>query len=226
MQMCFFWCYLLNVLVATACTGYGYFISALARNVKEANTLAPSLLIPLFLLSGFFIPAEEVPIYFIPFQYLSWFYYGVENLVVNQWVGTPLCFSLNLTELEIPIPDNCFEMTGSLDDVTFPPIPPQFVTGIPLPPGVTPPTIIAPDFEQMYEDFIYNLTHSPQSCLAYDDFCPESAPVKFDGLMIVETLKYNPGNFTRNTWMLLVLSIVFRILAYGVLAYRFRAANR
>jgi hypothetical protein len=113
-----------------------------------------------------------------------------------------------------------------LDDVTFPPIPPQFVTGIPLPPGVTPPTIIAPDFEQMYEDFIYNLTHSPQSCLAYDDFCPESAPVKFDGLMIVETLKYNPGNFTRNTWMLLVLSIVFRILAYGVLAYRFRAANR
>jgi len=56
----FFWCYLTNVLVATACTGYGYFISALARNVKEANTLAPSLLIPLFLLSGFFIPAKEV----------------------------------------------------------------------------------------------------------------------------------------------------------------------
>ena len=54
----FFWCYLLNVLVATACTGYGYFISALARNVKEANTLAPSLLIPLFLLSGFFIPGN------------------------------------------------------------------------------------------------------------------------------------------------------------------------
>ena len=49
-------------------SGYGYFISALARNVKEANTLAPSLLIPLFLLSGFFIPAEEVPSYFLPFQ--------------------------------------------------------------------------------------------------------------------------------------------------------------
>ena len=36
--------------------------------MKEANTLAPSLLIPLFLLSGFFIPAEEVPSYFLPFQ--------------------------------------------------------------------------------------------------------------------------------------------------------------
>ena len=66
-----------------------------------------------------YFSAEEVPIYFIPFQYLSWFYYGVENLVVNQWVGTPLCFSLNLTELEIPIPDNCFEMTGSLGKMHF-----------------------------------------------------------------------------------------------------------
>ena len=39
----FFWCYLINVFIATACTGYGYFISALARNVKEANTIGKKL---------------------------------------------------------------------------------------------------------------------------------------------------------------------------------------
>ena len=88
---------------------YGYFISALAPNVKAANTIAPSLLIPLFLLSGFFIPATEVPVYFIPFQYISWFYYGVELLVINQWHGTDFCISLNISEIGLPLPGKAFE---------------------------------------------------------------------------------------------------------------------
>ena len=78
---------------------------------------------------------------------MSWFYYGVENLVVNQWVGTPLCVGLNLTEMNIPIPDDCFHINGSIDGVTFPPIPPEYTTGIPLPPGVTVPSIDWPSVE-------------------------------------------------------------------------------
>ena len=106
----FFWCYFGNFLIAIACTGYGYFISALAPNVKAANTIAPSLLIPLFLLSGFFIPATEVPIYFIPFQYISWFYYGVELLVINQWYGTDFCISLNISEIGLPLPGKALKL--------------------------------------------------------------------------------------------------------------------
>ena len=34
----FFWCYFGNFLIAIACTGYGYFISALAPNVKARVT--------------------------------------------------------------------------------------------------------------------------------------------------------------------------------------------
>ena len=115
----FFWCYFGNFLIAIACTGYGYFISALAPNVKAANTIAPSLLIPLFLLSGFFIPATEVPVYFIPFQYISWFYYGVELLVINQWHGTDFCISLNISEIGLPLPGQALENRPNLLENIF-----------------------------------------------------------------------------------------------------------
>ena len=58
-------------------------------------------MIPLFLLSGFFIPAKECPYYFLPFQYLSWFYYGTENLLINQWTVSKVCISLDITQGKI-----------------------------------------------------------------------------------------------------------------------------
>ena len=55
-------------------------------------------MIPLFLLSGFFIPAKDCPYYFLPFQYLSWFYYGTENMLINQWTASQVCVSLDITQ--------------------------------------------------------------------------------------------------------------------------------
>ena len=163
----FFWAYFGNVLIAIACTGYGYFISGLARNVKAANTIAPSLLIPLFLLSGFFIPAKEVPVYFIPFQYISWFYYGVELLIINQWDGTDLCVSFGLDSFGLPVPDDCFG-TANPNPTVLPEQNVTFPDGITLPPGLSPPPL--DDWRNELEDLIF----SNDSCLQKDlTRCPE-----------------------------------------------------
>ena len=54
----------------------------------------------------------------------------------------------------------------------------------------------------------------------------KSHPVVLDGVTIIDELKYDVGNFARDAWLLLTLAIVFRIMAYAALAFRFRKANR
>ena len=53
-----------------------------------------------------------------------------------------------------------------------------------------------------------------------------SHPVLLDGTLIIGELNYDPSNFTRDAGLLITLAIVFRIIAYGVMAFRFRKANR
>lgn len=163
---------------------------------------------------------------------MSWFYYGVENMIINQWMGTPVCVSLNITELQLPIPDGCFAIDDSILQTTLGPIPEQFTTGIPLPPGVTLPTWSTrpiderPTLEDALDQLVDAIANNPNSCLSGTGYCPESHPAKIDGAFLVETLNYEPANFVRNSWLLVVLSVGFRVLAYAVLAFRFRAANR
>ena len=54
----------------------------------------------------------------------------------------------------------------------------------------------------------------------------KSHPVVLDGVTIIDELKYDVSNFARDAWLLLTLAIVFRIMAYAALAFRFRKANR
>ncbi|XP_074601329.1 eye pigment precursor family transporter white [Brevipalpus obovatus] len=76
---------LLLILVANVSSGFGYFISCISKNITMALTLAPSCLIVLMLFGGLFINNASVPYYLRWIKYLSWFYYGNEILVVNQW---------------------------------------------------------------------------------------------------------------------------------------------
>ena len=83
-----------------------------------------------------------------------------------------------------------------------------------------------PSINDLYQDLIDALTDNPNSCLTGGGTCPDSHPAELDGAFLVKMLNYNPKNFVRNSWCLIAISIGFRILAYCILAFRFRAANR
>lgn len=134
--------YLACTLAIAACTGCAYFISAISPDENLANLIAPAFLIPFFLYSGFFIPFpgklhataswqamasqftltvkwSDVPKWFYPIQFTSWFYYGVENLIINQWEGTEICLNFNYTERIANLLPDCDLEVGSANDTTI-----------------------------------------------------------------------------------------------------------
>ena len=130
--------YLACTLAIAACTGCAYFISAISPDENLANLIAPAFLIPFFLYSGFFIPfpgklhltgtwqanshlttKSDVPKWFYPIQFTSWFYYGVENLIINQWEGTEICLNFNYTERIANLLPDCELDVGSANDTTI-----------------------------------------------------------------------------------------------------------
>lgn len=50
-----------------------------------ALSIGPPLIIPFLLFGGFFLNSGSVPEYFKWLSYLSWFRYGNEALLINQW---------------------------------------------------------------------------------------------------------------------------------------------
>ncbi|KAK4306530.1 hypothetical protein Pmani_021647 [Petrolisthes manimaculis] len=81
----FFICTAILILVANTAVSYGYLLSCLAKDINMALALAAPLLIPLMLFGGFFLNSGTVPNYFIWIKYISWFNYGNEALMINQW---------------------------------------------------------------------------------------------------------------------------------------------
>ncbi|KAF2898582.1 hypothetical protein ILUMI_07596, partial [Ignelater luminosus] len=75
------------ILVTFVAVGFGYFISCMCSSVSLALTLAPPLVIPFMLFGGFFLNVRSIPIYLKWLSYVSWFKYGNEALMINQWRG-------------------------------------------------------------------------------------------------------------------------------------------
>ncbi|XP_060816781.1 protein white-like isoform X3 [Bombus pascuorum] len=63
----------------------GYLISCVSSNLSMALSIGPPVIIPFLLFGGFFLNTASVPSYFKWFSYLSWFRYGNEALLINQW---------------------------------------------------------------------------------------------------------------------------------------------
>ncbi|GLV36000.1 white [Carabus blaptoides fortunei] len=78
---------LIVVLVANVSTSFGYLISCASSSVSMALSIGPPIVIPFLLFGGFFLNAGSVPVYFEWLSYLSWFRYGNEALLINQWDG-------------------------------------------------------------------------------------------------------------------------------------------
>ena len=87
----FFNAYLNVFLIAFSASGIGFLVSTLAPNLEAANALATPFIIPFMIFGGFFIRTLSTPYYFIWIKYLSWFFYGFNNLVLNQWSNVGYC---------------------------------------------------------------------------------------------------------------------------------------
>lgn len=66
-----------------------------------ALSVGPPVIIPFLIFGGFFLNSGSVPEYFTWLSYLSWFRYGNEALLINQWEsvqeGDIICNRLNST---------------------------------------------------------------------------------------------------------------------------------
>lgn len=71
-------------------------VSVAFSEKKLAVTLIPVLLVPFMLLSGFFVNESHTPFWLLPFQYLSFYKYGFQALMLNEYEG------LLLECMEIP----------------------------------------------------------------------------------------------------------------------------
>ncbi|XP_064110932.1 protein white-like [Macrobrachium nipponense] len=83
----FFMCVLISVLTTWTAVSFGHLLSCLSSSVDMALTLMAPLLMPLMLFGGFFLNTRSTPVYLRGLKYLSWFHYGNEALVLNQWTG-------------------------------------------------------------------------------------------------------------------------------------------
>lgn len=92
---------LIVTLIANTATSFGYMISCASKTTSMALALGPPIIIPFLLFGGFFLNAASVPFYFEWLSYLSWFRYGNEALLINQWAsvgpGVIQCTGFNQT---------------------------------------------------------------------------------------------------------------------------------
>ncbi|KAJ8722907.1 hypothetical protein PYW07_004087 [Mythimna separata] len=89
----------LAALITNVATSFGYLISCASNSVSMAASVGPPIIIPFMLFGGFFLNTGSVPPYLGWISYLSWFHYGNEALLVNQWSGveTISCTRENFT---------------------------------------------------------------------------------------------------------------------------------
>ena len=75
----------LMILIYAAAGSYALIISTLFADKQLAVTLTPVLIIPFMLFAGFFVNQNNIPVWLIEFQYLSFFKYGYQALMLNEY---------------------------------------------------------------------------------------------------------------------------------------------
>ena len=81
-----FFVFFFALMMCSLCsTAFGHFLSTLTCNVVFAVALIPAFINTFSLMGGFFINAASIPWYMKPIEWISWFIYCYEILIVNQW---------------------------------------------------------------------------------------------------------------------------------------------
>lgn len=63
-------------------SGYGLFLSTIFPTLEIALALVPILIIPFFVLAGFFVNQDSIPVWLIEFEYLSVFKWMFQALAI------------------------------------------------------------------------------------------------------------------------------------------------
>eukprot|EP00245_Coleochaete_scutata_P004280 TRINITY_DN16642_c0_g1_i1.p1 TRINITY_DN16642_c0_g1~~TRINITY_DN16642_c0_g1_i1.p1 ORF type:complete len:645 (+),score=134.10 TRINITY_DN16642_c0_g1_i1:25-1935(+) len=92
----FFFCFVVFLCLVLS-NSYVIFLSAFVPNFITGNTIITATTAFFFLFSGFFIPRENIPDYWIWFHYISSFKYPLELLQWNEFTKLPKdsCFARN-----------------------------------------------------------------------------------------------------------------------------------
>ncbi|CAI5441712.1 unnamed protein product [Caenorhabditis angaria] len=67
--------------------GFSYVGACIFGDEGLVVTFMPMFVLPMLVFGGFYINALNIPKYFMPFSYISWFKHGFEALEENQWNG-------------------------------------------------------------------------------------------------------------------------------------------
>ncbi|XP_078378564.1 protein white-like isoform X2 [Oculina patagonica] len=111
-------CYGIVVLVTNVAVSFGYIVSTIAPTITAATSLGPPLMLPLLIFGGFFLKNTTVPVYFVWLKYISWFMYGFEALIINQWKDFgPIDCALNTTAVPFSAMGN--GSSGGMGDEAF-----------------------------------------------------------------------------------------------------------
>ncbi|XP_065840256.1 protein white-like isoform X2 [Oscarella lobularis] len=81
----FFICYGILALMGDIAVSAGYIVSAVSSSVPVALAIGPGFITPFLLFGGLFVKSSEIPVYFVWFKYINWFYYSFEALTINEW---------------------------------------------------------------------------------------------------------------------------------------------
>ncbi|CDW76556.1 abc transporter family protein [Stylonychia lemnae] len=81
----FFYFYLILLLLVLCASSFGYFLSSIFNRETTAVEVAPIILMPLQLFSGFYTNAGYYPVWISWFQYISPLRYALEALVNNEF---------------------------------------------------------------------------------------------------------------------------------------------
>lgn len=205
------------LLVVQVVMSLGYFLSCISPNVEIGLALAPVILIPFLLFGGFFLNTVDVPIWLIWLKYLSWFLYGFEALLINQWDGIE-----NITcpaeALREGVPSTfLLDINNSTEEDLF--------TGL--------EQNVADNFTTAVGSMMANFSASGGEFGNYaapgGDFGnynsgggSPAVPCLHTGGQVLTQLNFYKENFNRDIGVLIALSVGLRIAAYIALLLRTR----
>eukprot|EP00931_Biecheleriopsis_adriatica_P003136 TRINITY_DN10444_c0_g1_i1.p1 TRINITY_DN10444_c0_g1~~TRINITY_DN10444_c0_g1_i1.p1 ORF type:complete len:649 (+),score=128.43 TRINITY_DN10444_c0_g1_i1:60-2006(+) len=94
---------LLLVILALSSNSFGLFLACVFPDVAIALAVAPIIILPLMMFSGFFLNPESTPVWLKWVEYISPIKYGFSALVVNEFEGLKLhCTDDQLRKFSLP----------------------------------------------------------------------------------------------------------------------------
>ena len=77
---------ILSVLAGT----FGFTAGVVVANPQQAVAAVPMIIMPLVIFAGLFIPLDNIPVYWVWLYYISFFQYGLQIAMVNEFDGAYL----------------------------------------------------------------------------------------------------------------------------------------